>query len=114
MLSEILDVIADADNGWGECIIPIESEINAWDVRFDLRLSVCYFFIISYSIRIQKYIERITLFNDLTLNNGTIMGQSSDLMMITSGTGNLTIIIKEIGRQNTHSPIYSMKDNWEN
>ena len=31
------DVIDDVDNGWSECIIPIESEICAWNVRFDSR-----------------------------------------------------------------------------
>ena len=30
-------VIADVDNGWGECIVPIGSEIYAWNVRSDSR-----------------------------------------------------------------------------
>ena len=36
------------------------------------------------------------------------------LMIIRSHTGILTIIIREMGKLNTHSPIYCMKDNWEN
>ena len=30
------DVIADVDNGCGECVIPIRNEIDACNVRFDL------------------------------------------------------------------------------
>ena len=37
------DVSADVDNGWGECIVQIESGINAWNIRFDLRLILSYF-----------------------------------------------------------------------
>ena len=32
------DVIADVDNGWRECIAPIESDIYAWNIRIDSRL----------------------------------------------------------------------------
>ena len=32
------DVIADADHGCGQCIIPTGGEIYAWDARFDWRL----------------------------------------------------------------------------
>ena len=31
------DAIADVDNGWGKCIVPIGSEIYAYNVRFDSR-----------------------------------------------------------------------------
>ena len=31
-------VIADVDNGWGKCIVPIGSYIYVWNVHFDLRL----------------------------------------------------------------------------
>ena len=37
--------IADVSNDWGECIIPIESEIYAWNIRFDSR-RVCFIFLI--------------------------------------------------------------------
>ena len=37
------DVIADVDNGWGECIAPIGSEIFADNVRFDSRRILSYF-----------------------------------------------------------------------
>ena len=37
------DVIADVDNGWGECIVLIGSEIYAWNVRFDSCLIFSYF-----------------------------------------------------------------------
>ena len=37
------DVIADVDNGWGECIVPIGSEIYALNVRFDSRRILSYF-----------------------------------------------------------------------
>ena len=36
------DVIADVDNDWGECIVPIGSEIYAWNVRFDSRRMLSY------------------------------------------------------------------------
>ena len=37
------DVLADVDNGWGECIVPIGSEIYAWNVRLDSPLILSYF-----------------------------------------------------------------------
>ena len=38
------DVIADINNGWDECIIPIRSEIYAWNIRLDSRF-IFFFFI---------------------------------------------------------------------
>ena len=37
------DVIADVNNGWGECIVPIRSEISAQNIRFDSGLILSYF-----------------------------------------------------------------------
>ena len=40
------DVITDEDNGWGECIVQIGSDIYAWNARcFDPGL-ICYIFLI--------------------------------------------------------------------
>ena len=41
------DVIADVDNGWGECIVAIGYEVYAWNVHFDSRLT---FLIVLYSM----------------------------------------------------------------
>ena len=38
-LAGFRDVIVDVDNDWGECIIPIGSEIYAHYVRLDSRFS---------------------------------------------------------------------------
>ena len=35
--------IADIDNVWGEYIVPIRSDIYAWNVRFDSGLILSYF-----------------------------------------------------------------------
>ena len=37
------DVIADVANGGGEYILPTQSEVNAWNVRFDSGLILSYF-----------------------------------------------------------------------
>ena len=42
------------------------------------------------------------------------MGHTSDLMMLRWSTYILTIIIREMGKLNTHDPVYCMKDTWEN
>ena len=43
------------------------------------------------------------------------MGHTSDLMMIIRWSTRIrTIMIKQMGMLNTHSPIYCMKDNWDN
>ena len=36
------DAMADVINGSGKCIVPIESEIYAWNVHFDSSLILCY------------------------------------------------------------------------
>ena len=47
--------------------------------------------------------------------NQWLMVHTSDLMMVTRSNAHiLTIIIKEIGNLKTHSPVYYIKDNWEN
>ena len=43
------------------------------------------------------------------------MGHTSDsIMLITWSTRILTITIRKMGQLNTHSPIYCIKNNWEN
>ena len=44
------DAIADVDNGWGECVIPIGDEIYAWSLRF-----TSYFVLLSWSFCIPCY-----------------------------------------------------------
>ena len=51
------DVIADVDNGCGQCIIPTGGEIYAWNARFDWRLILSCFLdcIILHVIKGTKY-----------------------------------------------------------
>ena len=42
-LTESVTVIANVDNGWGECIILIRGEIYSWNVRFGSCLILSYF-----------------------------------------------------------------------
>ena len=37
------DVIADVDNGWGECILPAGGDLYTWNVRFDSCVILSYF-----------------------------------------------------------------------
>ena len=37
------DVIADVDNGWGECNVPVGGEIYAWNVCFGSRFIFIFF-----------------------------------------------------------------------
>ena len=37
-------IIANVNNGWGECIVPNMSDIYAWNVRFDSGLILSHFF----------------------------------------------------------------------
>ena len=39
------DVIADVDNGWGKCVVPIGVDIYAWNVRFDSGLIMSCFLV---------------------------------------------------------------------
>ena len=66
------------------------------------------------AIRIYEYIQRIPLFHDITLQKWQMFHTSDLMMMIRYSTYILTITIREMGNLKTHSPIYCMKDNWEN